>query len=676
MLLVVGLALGGAAGAWIAHRAAFSDRGSATPSAAPAEGESEQLYTCGMHPNVIQRGPGLCPICHMKLTPLKQAPEPADSSRPAGPEERRVLYWQSPMHPEFVSDRPGKDSMGMDLVPVYAEQAGRTVGPKITIDPVTVQNMGIRTTTVRRGPLVKAIRTVGRVEYDEQTVRYVDTKFEGWIQKLYVDETGSRVEKGAPLFDVYSPKLYSAQEELLAALRGVQRLSESALPEAREQASRLVEAARVQLRYFDVSDDQIDQLQRSGEIQKTLTIHSPARGIVTEKMALEGMYVQPGMRLYTIADLDKVWVLLDIYEYQLPWVRIAQKAIMTLPYIPGRQFAGQVVYIYPYLQQQTRVVKVRLEFENPALELKPDMYANVTLQADLDRQALLIPREAYIDSGTRKVSFVDLDGGKFEPREVQVGVEAEDGMVEVLSGLEVGERVVVSGQFMLDAESKLREAIAKMLEAERPGPPVVQPAAGTQPARAADIPPGARYVCPMHPEQVRSDQPGTCPICGMRLVAEEALPRPTSPPAAIAVQMNFLMEHYLELQKRFASDRTAEVPLHALGLVAAADEVLKHLEQPGVDLPPAFGQAARDLRAAAVKTTGQDLDKDRVTFVALSAAMRTLVEQVRPDRSAYPKIYIFHCPMTKGDWLQATEDLANPFYGFKMLKCGELRATR
>jgi hypothetical protein len=471
---------------------------------------------------------------------------------------------------------------------------------------------------------------------------------------------------------------------------------------------------------------------------------------VSEKTALEGMYVQPGMRLYTIADLEHVWVLVDIYEYQLPWVRIGQEATMTLPYIPGREFHGQVVYIYPYLQKQTRVIKVRLEFENPTLELKPDMYASVTLQADLDRQALLIPREAYIDSGTRTVAFVDLGGGKFEPREIQAGVEAEDGMVEVLSGLEAGQRVVVSGQFMLDAESKLREAIAKMLEAERPGPPAVQAAAVTQPALVAALPPdaryacpmethpderdparqgayfsadpgqcpwcgmtlepieelpwaqarraldlprvsqgraagaaatqptpaAARYVCPMHPEQARSDQPGTCPICGMRLVAEEALPRPASPPAAIAVQMNFLMEHYLELQKRFASDRTTDVPLHALGLVAAADEVLKHSEQPGVDLPPKFGQVVRDLRAAAVKTTGQDLDKDRVTFVALSAAMRTLVEQVRPDREAYPKIYIFHCPMTKGDWLQATEDLANPFYGFKMLKCGELRATR
>lgn len=462
LVSVVMLGLGGAGGFWTATRVG------AAQSPEQSDADTEQLYTCGMHPNVIQKGPGECPICHMKLTPLRAGDD--DGGAAGGPQERKVLYWRSSMEPGFVSDRPGKDQMGMDLVPVYAEEGVSATGKYIRIDPVTVQNMGIRTATLARGPLVKTIRTVGRVDYDEETLYFINTKFEGWIEKLHVDQTGVQVEKGEPLFEVYSPALYSAQEEFLAALRGVERLAESTLTEARDQARQLVEAARVRLRYYDVSDDQIEALARTREIQKTLTIHSPARGIVTEKMALEGMYLTPGMRLYAIADLSKVWVYVDIYEYQLPWVRVGQEARMSLPYIPNRDFAGQVTYIYPYLDKQTRVIKVRLEFENPSLALKPAMYANVTLRADLDTSALLISREAFIDSGLRKVAFLALGDGKFQPREIQTGVEAEDGMVEVQHGLEEGDRVVTSGQFLLDAESKLKEAIAKMLESQASAP--------------------------------------------------------------------------------------------------------------------------------------------------------------------------------------------------------------
>ncbi|MCB9866875.1 MAG: efflux RND transporter periplasmic adaptor subunit [Phycisphaerales bacterium] len=453
-----------AAGAGIAAGYWLGGRGAATSGAAPGGAEAdEQLYTCGMHPNVVQRGPGECPICHMKLVPMKRGTGD-EAAAQAGPAERKVLYWRAPMDPNYVSDHPGKSPMGMDLVPVYAEAA--VAGPQVRIDPVTIQNMGIRTTVVERGPLVKTIRTVGRVDYDEQRVTYIDTKFEGWIEKLYVDETGMHVRQGDPLFDVYSPKLYTAQEEYLAALRGAERLADSTLPEARAEAERLVEAARVQLKYFDVSDEQIDALRRTKEIRKTLTIHAPATGIVTAKMALEGMYVKPGMRLYTLADLATVWVYVDVYEYQLPWVRIGEEATMTLTYVPDETYRGAVVYIYPYLDERTRVVRVRLEFPNPDLELKPGMFATVVLHSDLGREAVLVPREAYIDTGTRQVAFLALPGGRFEPRTLEVGVEAENRMVEVRQGLEAGDRVVTSGQFLLDAESKLREAIEKMVRGD------------------------------------------------------------------------------------------------------------------------------------------------------------------------------------------------------------------
>ncbi len=448
-------------GFWYARHA-----GAAASGQVSASGADEQLYTCGMHPQVIQKGPGNCPICGMTLTPMKAGGE----SGAGESSERRILYWRSSMNPNEVSDRPGKDSMGMDLVPVYAPEGESPSGHTVQIDPVTVQNMGIRTAVLQRGPLAKTIRTVGRVTYNEELVTFVNTKFDGWIEKLHVNQTGQFVKKGAPLFEVYSPQLYLAQEEYLAALRS-RGPAGAGQGSGAGHAERMVDTARTKLRFFDISDEQIEQLGRTGSVQKTLTIHSPAVGIVTEKDVLEGQYVEAGRKLYTVADLSRVWVYVSIYEYQLPWVRIGQAATMTLPYVPGREFAGKVVYIYPFLEEQTRVIRVRLEFENPTLELKPDMYATVTLRSELDRDAVLIPREAYIDSGLRKVAFVERGEGKFEPREIQVGVEAEEGMVEVLYGLDAGERVVTSGQFLLDSESKLQEAVAKMRGAQASASP-------------------------------------------------------------------------------------------------------------------------------------------------------------------------------------------------------------
>lgn len=984
--IVVALVGGGIGGYALSQRFAT---GSSTSGLAPGADEgvadSEQWYTCGMHPNVLQKGPGECPICHMKLTPLKKEDDGGGAAAGVS-KERKVLYWRAPMDPNYISDKPGKSPMGMDLVPVYAGEEESASAHTIRIDPVTTQNMGIRTTTVRRGPLIKTIRTVGRVDYDEQLVTFVDTKFSGWIEKLDVDETGQHVDKGQLLFSVYSPELYAAQQEYLSAVQNLPRLEASTFAPAREEAAKLVEAAVTKLKYFDVSDEQIETLRETETIEKSLAIHSPATGIVTEKMALEGMYVKPGMRLYTIADLSRVWVYVDVYEYQLPWIRVGQRATMTLPYIPGERFEGQVVYIYPYLEQQTRVIKVRMEFENPALALKPGMYANVKLESELQRDALLIPRESYIDSGTRQVVFVDRGEGKFAPRDIQVGVEAEDGMVEVLYGLDEGEVIVTSGQFMLDAESKLKEAVAKMMEAERakttkrapaterqeahgagmhmdhsgesmpadaayacpmehhpdetdpanqgpyfsatagtcprcgmklkpiaelPWTATYQGGAGTEdtaaqssgdgippeakyacpmethpdesdpknqgayfsdepgrcprcgmelkpldkldwvrtrraagggdvaytcpdhqhvfsktagecprcgrklepfkvmytcpnpehgdvvssvagncprcgrglaafrsvwlseemaganvpphtgPADEAQyrcpthplvhsnkpgycticgaamrpegqtsesvtpksIPPGATYtcpmqecwhfssgpgecpkcgmrlkpiesvawakelldlagresadayLCPMHPEK-RSNEPGTCPTCGMQLVTESSFHLPHDAPSKIAAQVNYITEHYLELQRLLASDKTADVARQALAVVSASEELLRHVDDPAVGLGADLKSAVNKLRAAALKITGSSLEKDRVTFVDLSAAMRTLVNLARPDRLRWPKLYIFHCPMSKGDWVQTGAEKANPYYGFKMLNCGELREVK
>jgi Cu(I)/Ag(I) efflux system membrane fusion protein/cobalt-zinc-cadmium efflux system membrane fusion protein len=398
----------------------------------------------------------------MQLTPRKSGDDAAAGDA-TGSIERKVLYWRSSMNPNEIADKPGKDSMGMDLVPVYGREGDAPGGHAVRIDPVTVQNMGIRTTAVESGPLAQTIRTVGRIAYNEELLAFVNTKFNGWIEKLHVSQTGQHVNQGDPLFDVYSPQLYLAQEEYLATLRSMANVTPGT-GAAGTHAGSLLDAARNKLKFFDISDEQLDELAKSKQVRKALTIFSPATGIVTEKQAVAGSYIEPGTRLYTIADLTKVWMYVSIYEYQLPWVSVGQTATMSLPYIPGKVFTGKVVYIYPYLEEQTRVIRVRLEFDNPTLELKPDMYANVTLRSELNRHALLIPREAYIDSGLRKVAFVDAGSGKFQPRDIQVGVEAEDGMVEVLYGLDAGERVVTSGQFLLDSESKLREAVEKLRE--------------------------------------------------------------------------------------------------------------------------------------------------------------------------------------------------------------------
>lgn len=552
IVLVFAALAGGAVGGY-----ALSQRTGTGPAATDMAGAGDgdasatggaQWYTCGMHPNVLQKGPGDCPICQMKLTPLKKDDGGGGDDSVAS-KERNILYWRAPMDPNYISQKPGKSPMGMDLVPVYADAEESTSAHTIRIDPVTIQNMGIRTTTVKRGPLVKTIRTVGRVDYDEPLVTFVDTKFSGWIEELNVDETGQHVDKGQQLFGVYSPELYAAQQEFLSAIQNLPRLQASTYAPAREEAAKLVDAAITKLKYFDVSNEQIEALRQTEKIEKSLAIHSPATGIVTEKMALEGMYVKPGMRLYTIADLSRVWVYVDVYEYQLPWIRIGQNATMTLPYVPGEGFSGKVVYIYPYLEPVTRVIKVRLEFENPELQLKPGMYANIRLESEIKRDAILVPRESYIDSGTRQVAFVDLGDGKFAPRDIQVGVEAEDGMVEVLYGIDEGEVIVTSGQFMLDAESKLKEAVAKMMEAERAKTTKREPAQDmdmshnhpseiTGEHSAASIPADAKFACPMEQHPDESDPadrgpyfaaaPGECPRCGMKLKPLDQLPWTTN----------------------------------------------------------------------------------------------------------------------------------------------------
>ena len=404
-------------------------------------------------------------------SPAIAADEPLKAGMTDPKTGKKIKYWAAPMDPTYIRQEPGKSPMGMDLVPVYEEEGeGKEPASTIRIDPVTIQNMGIRTEKVKIGSPVKNIRALGNIIYDETRIYTVNTKFNGWIEKLYVDFEGEQVRKGQPLFDIYSPELVTAQEEYLLALEQYRSLGQSGFEQVREAARRLRDASHTRLRYWDVSPAQIRRLESSGMVRKTVTVFSPATGVVTKKNAFQGHYVKAGEHQYEIADLATVWVDVDIYEYELPWVEKGMPAEMELTYIPGKHFKGRVLFIYPYLNPKTRTATLRLEFANPKGLLKPAMYSNVYLKSEIEEKSLLIPQEAVIDSGVRKVVFVSRGNGKFEPREVELGLEVNDDRYQVLNGLSEGEEIVVSAQFMLDSESRLREVIQKMLEVKSEPP--------------------------------------------------------------------------------------------------------------------------------------------------------------------------------------------------------------
>lgn len=409
-------------------------------------------YTCGMHPWIVTEEPGSCPICGMDLTPIRDKKTGADDSG-----ERQIAYWRAPMDPMEIYDEPGKSKMGMDLVPVYEDEL--VGGVNISIDPVVEQNMGVRTAPVVRDEMTHTIRTWGHVTYDETRTAQISPKVNGWFEKLHVNFTGEMVEKNAPLFEFYAPELVAVQEEYLTALRNHRR-------SPGERSRQMLDSARRRLELFDVGEAEIETIEESGEVRKAILFRSPSPGVVTHMNAMEGAFVKAGNAAYTVADLSRVWVEAHIFEYELEWVEKGLKAEMTLPYRPGKVFEGRVAYVYPYLQRKTRDVVVRLEFENPELTLKPEMFAEVRIEARMAGEGIQIPDEAVIRSGERNVVFVAKGNGRFAPREVVLGHTLDENRIQILSGLAPGETVVTSGQFLLDSESKLKEAVAKMTEPE------------------------------------------------------------------------------------------------------------------------------------------------------------------------------------------------------------------
>jgi Cu(I)/Ag(I) efflux system membrane fusion protein len=371
------------------------------------------------------------------------------------------------MNPSVTSPVPAKDSMGMDYVPVYAEDSGDTSDPigTVQLDPVVSQSIGVRTALAKRTTMTRAVRAVARVDFDEERMARLHPKVKGWIQELRVNKTGEEVTKDQILLSIYAPKLVSTQQEYLLALNNLKALQGSAIEDIRRGAEELVVSSRERLRLLDVPEHQIRELENKRKIQKTLHIHTPVAGTVISIGARDGQYVTPNTELYMVVDLSRVWVFAEIFEYELPWVKVGDEVEMTLSGIPGRVFTGELDYIYPYAESRTRSIKVRLAFDNPDLLLKPEMFAEVVIRSDKQINAIVLPAEAVLRSGQSERVFVVRAPGKFEPRVVRLGFQSA-GQVEVLEGVEEGEEVVVSAQFLVDSESNLREATQKMLEVQ------------------------------------------------------------------------------------------------------------------------------------------------------------------------------------------------------------------
>ena len=380
------------------------------------------------------------------------------------PAERKPLYYRNPMNPEITSRVPAKDEMGMDYVPVYADDAAERVPGTVTIDPVTIQSIGVRTAQVRRESLSHVTHAPGRIDYDEATINRLHPKVDGWIETLVADETGRHVGKGDVLLRIYSPNLVTSEEEYLLTLEHEDSAMATKSGDALRQARQIADAARQRLILLDVPEKSIRALESTRKVQRTMDVLSPFDGTITKIGARQGQYITPATELFTIADLSRVWVTVDVYEQDLPWIRTGDVASMEVMAVPGTRFSGAIAYIYPYMEPKTRTAKVRLEFSNSDGALMPAMFANVDIRSSVRSDAIVVPSESIVRSGLQDQVFIAKPGGKFEPRKVTTGVDS-NGLTQIVAGLSPGETVVTSAQFLIDSESKLNEATARMLEA-------------------------------------------------------------------------------------------------------------------------------------------------------------------------------------------------------------------
>lgn len=425
-----------------------------------------------------------------------------------------IDFYHCGMHPQITSDKPGECPIcGMALTPVYKNKGNLAEGV-VQIDPTMVQNIGVKTEAVMKRDLTHTIRTTGRVDYVETKQTIITTKFSGYIEKLYVDFIGKPVQKGQPLFDIYSPELVAAQQEYLQAIRYNNTMQSAIDTSLNIGSNDLMQSAKKKLLYWDISPLQIQELEQTGNIKKTLTVYSSFSGVVVEKNIFDGMQIQAGMNLLKLTDISQMWVYADVYENELSWVKVGEKATIDLPYEAGKSLQGKVSYIYPFLQDQTRTAKVRIDVPNTNRLLKKDMYLTVNIQSTISVKAIAVPEQSVIHSGKRNIVVLALGYGKFKSVEVQLGTLA-DNYYEVKTGLSIGDTIVTSSQFLLDSESNLKAGTSamegmkdksNMKDSQRIDKTQMQKIDATK----------SFFTCPMHPE-IKSNKQGKCPKCGMAL---------------------------------------------------------------------------------------------------------------------------------------------------------------
>ncbi len=368
-------------------------------------------------------------------------------------------WWDPMLGPSSITDHPGKSAMGMDMVP-FTGQSAR--GADVTIDQAIVQNMGVQTTPVTRGPLHVTIRAVGLFKLPEPGLHDVSLKIGGWIDKLYADQEGMHISKGEPLFALYSPDLQVAAQELISAVRAQRSLSRDGNPALWNESESLLASARRKLRLWEMDEQEIDAIAKADRPPRDIVFRSPATGHLESKMIVQGAAVQPGMKLLSIADHTRIWLDAEVYEEQISLVKLGEPVKATLDAVPGKTFTGTVSFIYPHVEHATRTLTVRSTFDNPDFELKPGMYADANVVAEPITDAIRVPQEAVIDTGTKQIAFVAEGSGHFAPRTVRMWIRADDDQWQVVEGLAVGETVVTSGQFLMDVESNMNEAVAKL----------------------------------------------------------------------------------------------------------------------------------------------------------------------------------------------------------------------
>ncbi len=564
----------------------FTPPAQRAPAAADDDGH-KQLWTCGMHPQVIRDKPGDCPICHMKLTPLNTT---------------------------------GAASANGSLI--------------VTIDPVLIQNMGVRVAAVKQGPLRRIIRAVGYLHEAEPNIHDINLRVSGWVEKLHANTEGMHIRKGDPLFDLYSPDLQLAIEELIATRRSaaaIQAQSSNTDALTHRTSDTLVDTAEQKLKLWGIDQSQIDSFAKLDHAPRTVTFTSPVDAEVTEKAIVEGAAVQSGMRVLRLVDHSTLWLDFHVFDQDLPFVHIGQKVVATTDALPGKEFGGEITFLHPHIDATTRTATVRIIVPNPGMALKPGMYATGLIRTEIAESVLLVPREAVIDSGARQIAFVSLPKGRFEPRSVRMGSAAEDGLVQILEGLKAGEMVVTSGQFLLDSESRIREAIQKHLD-------------------EGLLKPDMNTTAVVTPEPKKSAAAAAVTI---------RLPSP---------QADALYTAYIEVARTLGELEKDDKPISIGAMIAAADEFAAHADENARPLATEIARAAMEMNA-------QPIRSQRDLFKPLGKLMVALIEKAPPSKNVAERIFVFECPMAKADWLQISDKIANPFYATDMKQCGDVIRT-